>query len=340
MAHEIHIDNGKASMMYVGEKPWHGLGTKLDKPATAEEAFKAANLDWQVVKQPLYAKVGDKTRLVPDKFMVVPENKWGTSDCPIFGIVGRGYTPLQDWDAFGFFDNIVGKGAAIYHTAGALGKGERIWILAKLPSYIKVIGDDITEKYLLLSNSHDGKASVQIKFTPVRVVCQNTLTMALRDGPTLRVSHTKDLHKRLKQAEHLLGVIHSHYDNIEKIFKKMAQVRMNDKRSAKYLGWYSRTPRTPGDEAGRERAKSQRLWSGVFGLEWAGKLYARCLRDPLGGLQRRDRINRSVQIPSVQTTGDRRLNSLWFGEGYQIKARAFRVARLESASVAKLKGKS
>jgi len=232
----------------------------------------------------------------------------------------------QNWDAFGFFDNIVGKGAAIYHTAGALGKGERIWILAKLPSYIQVIGDDITEKYLLLSNSHDGKASVQIKFTPIRVVCQNTLTMALREGPTLRVPHTKDLHKRLKQAEHLLGIIHSHYDNIEKIFKKMVRIKMNDKRSSEYFGMVFPDPRNLDDEVGHVRAKNQRLWAeylawngqgnymhGVTGTLWAAYNGVTELIDQCKSTQSRQ-------------TDDRRLNSLWFGDGYQIKARAFRIA--------------
>ena len=182
MSHNLLMQNGQASMFYINEVPWHGLGTRLDKPATAHEAITAARLDWKVVKLPLFA--GSKRIPVTDRFAVVRR----TGDLiqhtdPVLGVVSHEYTPLQNQQAFQFFDPIVGQNAAIYHTAGALGKGERVWILAQLPGHIRVAGDDITEKYLLLSNSHDGKSSVTIKFTPVRVVCQNTLTLALKAIP-------------------------------------------------------------------------------------------------------------------------------------------------------------
>ncbi len=118
MAHEIHTADGRASMMYVGETPWHGLGKKLDNPATAAEAIKAANLDWSVCKQPIYRE--GTSQPIKDKFAVVRADKLKDADCPVFGIVGNSYTPLQNSKAFEFFDSIVGeKKAAIYHTAGA-----------------------------------------------------------------------------------------------------------------------------------------------------------------------------------------------------------------------------
>ncbi len=159
MPHELQMQDGRAAMMYVGREPWHGLGTKLDRPATAAEAIKAARLDWTVSKKPLCAG-RDGHVLVPDRYAVVPDDRWGKQDCPIFGVVADSYKLLQNREAFRFFDPIVGEDAAVYHTAGALGQGERIWILAKLPSDIRVVGDDIAHKYLLLSNSHDGRSSV------------------------------------------------------------------------------------------------------------------------------------------------------------------------------------
>ena len=204
MSHNLLLQNGQASMFYINEVPWHGLGTRLDQPATAQEGIAAAHLDWKVVKLPLFA--GSKRIPVTDRFAVVRRrgDLIQRTD-PVLGVVSHEYTPLQNHQAFQFFDPIVGQNAAIYHTAGALGNGQRVWILAQLPGYIRVAGDDITEKYLLLSNSHDGKSSVTIKFTPVRVVCQNTLTLALNGGAAWRVSHHRDIQQKLKQAHAMLA---------------------------------------------------------------------------------------------------------------------------------------
>src|SRR5205807_7988364 len=128
------------------------LGTVRWRPAGAAVGIDAANLGWSVVKKPLFAGANEYRR-VPDYFSMVREDDWNSNKSTILGIVSKGYTPLQNREAFTFFDPIIGQNAAVYHTAGALGKGERVWILSKLPGEIRVIGDDITHKYLLLSNS-------------------------------------------------------------------------------------------------------------------------------------------------------------------------------------------
>ena len=325
MPHELLINEGEASMMYVGEAPWHGLGTKLDKPATAEQAIQVAKLDWEVEKRPLsYGHRNGHFIEMPDKYVVTPGQGWMHKSQPAFGIVSKSYIPLQNREAFSFFDPIVGKGAAVYHTAGALGDGERIWILAKLPSQIRVVGDDITDKYLLLSNSHDGHGAVQIKFTPIRVVCNNTLTLALSQGPTIRVTHTRDMHERLKQADRMLGIIKKRYDALAETFQNMVKVQMDDGRIALYLEKVFPEPADPDDERAAmrvhyERACAEHLSEHGAGVDIPG------VRGSLWAAY--NGVTEYVDHRAMKTTNDGRLNSIWFGNGYLAKARAFDAAK-------------
>ena len=329
MGHNLYIDTatGKVSMMYVGGSPWHGLGTKLDKPATAVEAIKAAGLDWDVEKRPLQISEGGTTVPVHNRYGVVRSDLWQRctqkksivrrEECPVYGIVGKEYTPLQNREAFSFFDDIVGKGAAIYHTAGALGQGERIWILAKLPESIRVADEDITDKYLLLSNSHDGSSAVQVKFTPIRVVCENTLTMALRKGPTVRVAHMRDVHQRLKQAEKILGLVRRRYED-------MSQVQMNPLRLNEYLGLVFPDPDIQDEKATRrverDRAFAQYFFESGIGNQLPG------VKDTLWAAYNGITEYIDHRTAGGQEPSSKRLESVWFGNGYLIKVRAFEVA--------------
>ena len=325
MPHELLIDDGEASMMYVDEVPWHGLGTKLDRPATAEQAIRAAKLDWEVEKRPLrYERDDGRMQDVHDKYVVVPGRGWPHKSEPTFGIVSKSYVPLQNHEAFSFFDPIVGNGAAVYHTAGALGDGERTWILAKLPSQIRVVGEDITDKYLLLSNSHDGHGAVQIKFTPIRVVCNNTLTLALSQGPTIRVTHTRDMRERLKQADRMLGIINKRYDALAETFQSMVKVQMVDGRLALYLSQVFPDPTDPDDEKStkhirHQRACAEHLFEHGVGADMPG------VRGTLWAAY--NGVTEYVDHRVMKTTDDGRLNSIWFGNGYLAKARAFDAAK-------------
>ena len=188
MAHNLATTNGKTAMMYVGEVPWHRLGTKLDQPATAREAITAAGLDYRVELKPLKTDDGND---VPTRKATVR-----TDTNQVLGVVGNGYVPVQNFQAFGFLDAVVADGGLRYHTAGALGRGEKIWMLAKLPGQIQVKNSaDIVDKFLLLSNAHDGSAALRVYFTPIRVVCQNTLSLAERrsQGQGVSILHKGDL---------------------------------------------------------------------------------------------------------------------------------------------------
>ena len=203
MAHNLNIHNGRASMMYVGDAPWHKLGVKLPKLATSAEAIEAAGLDYEVHKKQLFCKPNGRHLVeVPRSFCTVRRDTEA-----VLGIVGDRYTVLQNEDAFTFFDSLVGTGEAIFETAGALGQGESIWLLAKLPGYIRVGRNDEVKKYLLLTNSHDGKSMVRAKLTPVRVVCNNTLSAALEGAEQeVRIRHTPSAVDRLEEAHKILGL--------------------------------------------------------------------------------------------------------------------------------------
>lgn len=231
----INEKNGKASMMYYGEKPWHGLGTELQKPATAEEAIKEAQLDFNVEKFPIFINAGKKQIEVKDKFATVRTD----TNTPL-GVVGSRYEPVQNSQAFSFFDALVGEGEAIYHTAGVLGKGERIWLLAKMPDFIKVKGAngkmDNVEKFVLLTNSHDGSSPTIAKLTPIRVVCNNTLSAALRGAEQeVRIRHTATAEEKLREAHKILGLTNQLYTQLGEIFNTFSSKKVTDSQAKKYF---------------------------------------------------------------------------------------------------------
>lgn len=330
MAHNLtyDVESGKSSMMYVGEAPWHALGTKLDKPATAKEAMAAAQLNWKVEKTPLFIQTGEGGYTKIENKFVILKAKIGTKkDSTAFGVVGRDYTPLQNTEAFEFLDPIVGKGAAIYHTAGALGDGERIWVLAKLPSDIRVVGDDITNKFLLLSNSHDGMSSVQIKFTPIRVVCENTLTMALSRGPTIRVAHTKDVKERLHHADRMLGIINKRFDGIQDVFQRMVKISMDRQKRNEYISEVFPEPTPSADEEKFLKARRRVLDFRNLGLHLFENAKGNDMTKVKGTLWAAyNGITELVDHWKPLKSSPTSLESVWFGPGYLTKARAFKIA--------------
>ena len=207
----------------------------LQRCKTTADAIVEADLDWEAIKRPISMETKkDSFSGCPDRFALTRQDRLFHSP-PIFGIVKKKYTPLQNKDAFSFFDGILHLKAALIAAAGSFDEGRIVYILAKLPGEIKVIDKDISEKYLLLSNTHDGKQSVTIKFIPMRIVCSNQLTSTSLDGSTLRVIHSKGVQDRLTSAKNLLGLINTQFDAIESNFKKMVKIKMTSKEVDQYI---------------------------------------------------------------------------------------------------------
>jgi phage/plasmid-like protein (TIGR03299 family) len=212
-------------MFYVGNAPWHGLGTRLESLATSKEAIDAAKLGWGVRLEPLFAQHGEMQLKVPNRFATVRDDRH-----EVLGVVGKSYTPVQNADAFSFFDGVVGEGKAIYEVAGSLGRGEQVWILAKLPGELRIAKDDIVEKNLLLVNSHDGMSTLKMFFTPIRVVCQNTLSASLsqrKAGEGLALKHYAGIAEKISAAQDILGIATRKYDELGEMYKHLASVKVD-----------------------------------------------------------------------------------------------------------------
>jgi phage/plasmid-like protein (TIGR03299 family) len=191
MAHNI------GEMFYFGEIPWHEQGTKISKPATIEEALKAGGLNWEVKLAPL-ALADEPDSAAPQRMAVVRTDRAAGHAGRVIGVVHPEFRLLQNRDAGMLFDRLFGKGKPVYHTGGYLKHGEVIWLLAKLPEGFRVSPKDEIQTYLLLSNSHDGSLPIDIRLTTVRVVCNNTLSLALSShqaGHVFRHAHNGRLER-------------------------------------------------------------------------------------------------------------------------------------------------
>lgn len=325
MGHELCTVNGRTAMFYVGEVPWHGLGCRLDAPATAREAIQAANLDYDVTLANLTTTDGLP---VTSRKAVV---RTDTDD--ILGVVGTSYVPVQNREAFAFLDAIVADGSLRYHTAGALRKGERIWLLAKLPGQIRVrFSEDVSEKYLLLHNSHDGSSALRVHFTSVRVVCSNTLSVAERQGRGEGVSirHQGDLPSKIRQARDVLGIAARHFDDQEGHFDLMARHYPNYSQVSAYFKSLVPDPEE-GNKARAENVRNElfRLFENGKGQDipeiklttWAALNAVTEYVDHFRPTRAKSEFDRAAN----------RLESAWFGSGSLLKQKAFESA-LEMAS--------
>lgn len=320
MAHELATTNGRAAVAYFGQTPWHGLGTKLDNPATADEAITAAGLDYEATLSPVQTSAGTE---IPSRKAVVRSDTGN-----VLGVVGKDYVPIQNRDAFSFLDMVVADGGLRYHTAGALGKGERVWMLARLPGHVRVQGtDDVTEKFLLLSNSHNGTSALRVFFTPIRVVCANTLAVAHARGAGqgISIQHKGDLAAKVRQAQAVLGFAHRFYDDLHGHMNRLSGYYPTAEQLTTYFK--SLYPDPPEGEKTRAENTRQELFrlfehgrgQEIYGIRHSAWAAYHAVTEYVDHY-------RPTRAQTPQDRASRRLQSQWFGSGAKLKARAWAAA--------------
>lgn len=206
------------TMFYVRETPWHGLGTRVEEAPTSAEALRLAGLDWTVEQHPVQLNGG----------AVIPGYKANvrSTDKHVLGIVSDRYKIVQNTEAFSFTDELIG-GDVRYETAGSLQNGKRVWLLAKMPQ-TKVAGDEV-DPYLCFTNTHDGTGSIRVCMTPIRVVCNNTLNVALRSASrSWSACHIGDMDNKLQEARHCLDLADQYMESLNKYADQLANTNVKE----------------------------------------------------------------------------------------------------------------
>ena len=214
------------TMFYTREKPWHGLGTMVMEAPASADALALAGLDWNVIQKPVVTEDG-----IP-----IPGFKANLRDTDekVLGIVTDRYKVVQNLDAFSFTDELLGEGVT-YETAGSLQEGRRTWLLAKLPQRYIISGDEITP-YLVFMNSHDGTGAIKAAMTPIRVVCQNTLNLALSTAKRYwSTNHTGDIRGKMEDARYTLLYADQYMAELGKAIDSLTRVKLTDRQVYEYI---------------------------------------------------------------------------------------------------------
>lgn len=214
------------TMFYVREAPWHGLGTRVENALSSEEALEKSGLNWTVTQRPI----------MTSDFKSIPGYKANVrqTDDTVLGVVTDRYKVVQNHEAFAFTDSLLGEGVK-YETAGSLNGGRKIWLLAKLPDKYIMEGERI-EPYIVFSSSHDGNGSIKVAMTPVRVVCNNTLNIALTNAKRIWTTiHVGNLSQKMDEAYNTLLLAENYMQNLGAEFSRLRKIKLPDSKVMEYI---------------------------------------------------------------------------------------------------------
>jgi phage/plasmid-like protein (TIGR03299 family) len=322
MAHNLFRDQ----MAFVGELPWHGLGKNVPRHVTSEGMLKAANLDWEVRKVPATGSRIVKRRrgeAIHDRYFVERDCVAEETVRPVLGVVGAQYELLQNREAFSFFDPFLEPGHAGYETAGALGNGDRVWVQVRVGDPIFITEDDRIDRFILLSNSHDGRGALSLRFTPVRVVCNNTLNLALKDGEhVVNLRHSKKMRERLAdhQIEFLLRVVEETFARAADQFRRLLDTQATASRRDSFLK--AMFPRTATQERDNEKPK---WWIAIDEVLANSKVTPPQTNGSMWALY--NAVTRAEDFRrTTEALPEARLERIWFGRGAEKKIKALETA--------------
>ena len=311
-------------MFVVGAAPWHNLGRKFEVPPSLEEALVAAGLDWKVTTEPLFS--GSKEQV--DALLTRR-----SSDQSILGVVGPNYTPLQNTEAFEFFRPFLDEKAAAIETAGSLRQGKRVWVLAKInrdPLVIK--GNDIVEKYVLLSNSHDGTLAVRVGFTPIRVVCNNTLSMAINSEASklIRIKHTKNVVSNLESVQEIMNLADAEFEATADQYRMLTMKDINSKDLEKYVKLVFNTTAKLVEAGGNvENLNNKRILEQIVPLFEGGR--GNNMTEIKGTMWAAyNAVNEYLQYERGNDNSNR-MDNMWFGDSARLNKKALETALILAA---------
>lgn len=214
------------SMFYTRTKPWHGLGVQVQEAPESKDALRLAGLDWKVYQREVYTDSGIRI----DGYRANVRN----TDNKVLGVVTERYKIVQNEEAFAFTDALLGKGVR-YETAGSLQEGRKVWLLARLPKEYIISGEQISP-YLVFSNSHDGSAAVRVAVTPIRVVCNNTLNLALSTAKrSWAMVHTGNIKGKIHEAQETLFMAETYMNKLGKEFETLKRQKLSDRQIKEYI---------------------------------------------------------------------------------------------------------
>lgn len=306
------------NMFSVEKTPWHKLGSVVQEAPSIADGIKLAGLDWEVFSEPVYTAAGQSLETWAKRF-------YRSSDGKTLGIVGPKTYPLQNIEAFKFFEPFLDSGLCELHTAGSLYEGQKVWVLAKVKAdNSEIVKGDEVAKFVLVSNSHDGSTAVRVGFTPIRVVCANTLALAHGDKASklIRARHSKDVKNNLEKIREVMNVANAEFEATAEQFRRLASKNINQADLRKYL---VEVFDMDTDKDGRpESTRSKNILEEVVKLFETGK--GNTLPGVAGTAWAAYNSVTEYLNYSRGNSDDSRMNSLWFGDSMRVNANALEKA--------------